>query len=910
MSSYKKRAGLFRHCKTYSNWKKNLSEVSRKRWASYRKSQLNAAVSTDHSYNKQNVSESKNVDDVEIQDLDSENISCEGLDVHEEQIYATPELPKNIKPIGNCRLIVELDHIIMQLNRGCKKCEIPLNMCSAKGVLTRGLGGWLYITCDNPACAVVNKVSIGKQHRRNSTGSNNPFNVSPSGNAIFDVNTKAASGMLHAGIGETHLNNLFTTMNLPQITHRSLKKCENEIGPILESFAKQSAANALMQEKELSEKQAEESETGSFGINVSVDTAWQKRGSQRSYSSLSGFTSTIGNNTKKIVHFNSRMKQCRICWRASKENKIPRKHHCRVNWHGSAKAMEPDMFIEMMKDSADQGIKIRKIAGDDDNTGINRIRKEGNVELVKESDKNHVRKNITKEIYALSTVHKSLSKKVICAITKNFNYMLQQNQGDLDGISKGLRAVVEHMFGNHDYCQDWCGFLKDPEKYKHANLPYGKDLSDESLHQSLTAIFTSLDANKLAHLSSTQANKSFNNTVASKAPKARHYSSSSSLQYRLCAGVSQKNEGHGYMTEVHKAAGLSPSLLTKKRGSNFDKHQMKRRSVASSIAFKRRRLILKSERNSKEISAEVREGDTYSSNIGQEKDVPDISEIPCVTSVCLPKDGNINYVMFDLETGGLARTSDIIQISAVCGKNEFNEYIFPTQPISKGASDVTHLSVANGKLCFKGNPVNTVVAKDGLVQFIAFLQAIQNPVLVRHNIKRFDLRLLHFHLNKYDLWKKFVSLVVGFVDTLAVFKKEYPKQSSYKQSNLMASLLNETYAAHNSLDDVKALQKLSDLVLSKFSSYIFDSSIVVNSVNAPRHKLTLEPLVTGKVISESMANKIAGAGLTYDHLKLAFDRNGMDGLSAVLSEKVNGKVRVTKHPPIIQRIFEHFTTEK
>ena len=41
----------------------------------------------------------------------------------------------------------------------------------------------------------------------------------------------------------------------------------------------------------------------------------------------------------------------------------------------------------------------------------------------------------------------------------------------------------------------------------------------------------------------------------------------------------------------------------------------------------------------------------------------------------------------------------------------------------------------------------------------------------------------------------------------------------------MHNLLNESYAVHNSLDDVKALQKLSQLVLSKFPSYIFDSTI-------------------------------------------------------------------------------------
>ena len=889
MSSYKKRSGLFRR-NTYSNWKHKLSVASKKRWATYRESIPSPQVISDHQYCKENESD--------------RNIPCEGFDVQEVVESQTPLLPKNVIAIDKYRLVIELGHIVEQLRAGCKQCKLQLNLCSALGVQTRGLGGWLYITCDNRACAEVNRISLGKQHRKSTNDkADNPFNISPSGNAIFDINTKAASGMLHAGIGERHLNNLFATMNLPQISHTSLKKREDEIGSVLESFAKQSVESALLKEKELSEQNIEET----TGIDISVDTAWQKRGSQRSYSSLSGFTSAIGKKTRKVVHFSSRMKQCRICWKASQENKIPRKHSCRVNWHGSAKAMEPDMFVEMIKDSTSQGIKIGKIAGDDDNTGINRIRKEGNVEIVKESDKNHVRKNITKRIYALSSVHKSLSKKVIGAITKNFNYMLQQNQGNPSGISNGLIAVVEHMFGNHSSCKEWCGYLQDPEKYKHCNLPYGKDLSDEALHKSLTEIFSSLDANKLAFLSSTQSNESFNNTVASKAPKARHYSSSSSLQYRICAGVSQKNEGHGYMTEVHKAAGLSPGVSAKKRGLHLDEYQKQRQKSQGSVAYKRRRLVLKSERNSKESSAEVREGDTYATNIGQEKDSPDIIEIPCATSIVLPKDGDINYVVFDLETSGLARTSDILQLSAICGNKEFDMYISPLQPISKSASEVTKLSVINGVLCFEGNPVETVATKEALEQFIGYIKAIKNPVLVGHNIKTFDLRLLHHHLNKYELWDNFTSSVVGFIDTLSVFKKELPKQSSYKQSNLMDNLLNETYAAHNSLDDVKALQKLSQLVLSKFPSYIFDSGIIINSVNALRNKLTLQPLLAGKAVSESMASKIGRAGLTYDHLKLAYNRNGMDGLSALLSEKVNGVVRVTKHPPVIQRIFQHFS---
>ena len=301
-------------------------------------------------------------------------------------------------------------------------------------------------------------------------------------------------------------------------------------------------------------------------------------------------------------------------------------------------------------------MKIAKVAGDDDNTGMSQVRRDGNIDIIKESDKNHVRKNISKKLYSLVPKFKSLTKKMISSVTKNFNYMLQQNRGKPEQIAIGLKAVVEHMFGNHTYCGTWCGYLADPEKYKHGNLPYGKDLTDETLCSALSEIFSGLNVNKLAFLSSTQANESFNNTVASKAPKCRHYSGSSSLQYWLCASVSQKNEGYGYMTGVHKVAGLSPSVSAIKRGYQQDKICKCKRAVQRSITFKRKCLQLKSEWNSKETATETREGDTYATNIGMEKDVPDLSEISIAAAAPIFLPADVSYVMFDLETGGFSRT--------------------------------------------------------------------------------------------------------------------------------------------------------------------------------------------------------------------------------------------------------------
>ena len=266
---------------------KKASETMHKRWEKFRKSDNISHINHDHQY-ENNESQS--------------DISQEGIDVYEEVIDSN--LPKGVVPIDKHRFVVELGHIIIQLKSGCIQCNLPLNICNSQGVLPRGLGGWIYNMCDNPAYMKMNKISLEKQHRKTIPEQNNPFNVLPHGSAIFDVNTKAASGMIHAGIGQSHLNNLLSTLNIPQISHTSLKDREEEIGAVIETFANNSVDAALMQEQELAAKEMH-IEDRVPGIEISSDAAWQKRGSQCSYNSLSGIASAIGKRTKKIVHYNS-----------------------------------------------------------------------------------------------------------------------------------------------------------------------------------------------------------------------------------------------------------------------------------------------------------------------------------------------------------------------------------------------------------------------------------------------------------------------------------------------------------------------------------------------------------------------------------------------------------------------------
>ena len=55
-------------------------------------------------------------------------------------------------------------------------------------------------------------------------------------------------GMLHAGVGETHINNLLAVINIPFVYHKTLKRKEREAGKGLESLARKTVEDALREE--------------------------------------------------------------------------------------------------------------------------------------------------------------------------------------------------------------------------------------------------------------------------------------------------------------------------------------------------------------------------------------------------------------------------------------------------------------------------------------------------------------------------------------------------------------------------------------------------------------------------------------------------------------------------------------
>ena len=234
-----------------------------------------------------------------------------------------------------------------------------------------------------------------------------------------------------------------------------------------------------------------------------------------------------------------------------------------------------------------------------------------------------------------------------------------------------------------------------------------------------------------------------------------------------------------------------------------------------------------------------------------------------------------------------------------------------------------------------------------LSRFTRFLESLINcyqrltdqnicTVLLGHNTKRFDIPvLLRNSTNSFK--EKLQSIDVLFGDTLSLFKHlvnskqpdlQQPdgKFSALNQPALYQCLFGEEFDAHDALEDVKALRRMI------FSSKLRQSEEIIfahcrpisyrdafrdlqyldqrNSLMKTFEFKLYNPAGDGD-ITKSMAEKIAGSGLSYDDLAKLFANFGRNGLIAILSKpptanRETDRPRVTKTTRIITAIAKHF----
>ena len=115
---------------------------------------------------------------------------CDGNECRDDLCAMHPPLKsKNIRADGwkFGRRVVELDVLLSSLKycRACRLGPVPLTYYNVVGEMKRGLGGYIYVKCQNVDCGEINCVPYGKTHR---------LKKSKPGMPCFAVNTKLGTG--------------------------------------------------------------------------------------------------------------------------------------------------------------------------------------------------------------------------------------------------------------------------------------------------------------------------------------------------------------------------------------------------------------------------------------------------------------------------------------------------------------------------------------------------------------------------------------------------------------------------------------------------------------------------------------------------------------------------------------------
>ena len=109
----------------------------------------------------------------------------------------------------------------------------------------------------------------------------------------YDINTRIALGALNAGIGQTHVNSLFSRLNAPSVNQTTFEVREREVGKAIESVAEVSCLESCTEERKRAVAAGVQGDDQDLiGVLVSHDMGWQKRG--KAHNSSAGHGAVLG----------------------------------------------------------------------------------------------------------------------------------------------------------------------------------------------------------------------------------------------------------------------------------------------------------------------------------------------------------------------------------------------------------------------------------------------------------------------------------------------------------------------------------------------------------------------------------------------------------------------------------------
>ena len=189
-------------------------------------------------------------------------------------------------------------------------------------------------------------------------------------------------------------------------------------------------------------------------------------------------------------------------------------------------------------------------------------------------------------------------------------------------------------------------------------------------------------------------------------------------------------------------------------------------------------------------------------------------------------------------------------------------------------------------------PVRSASTKTSLTEFSAWLKQIPNSLLVAHNVA-YDSRVLVDAYANAGMEDE-LQHVIGFSDSIRVFKEVYPGRPSYKLGELATAYAPTiAFQAHTATADVDMLRHLLQQISASREllfkhSFSTETAILNNQKNANRrrHISSYCNFIDNNLLSKASSNTLASSGVNANHLRLAHKRGGREGLHLMLKGKI------------------------
>jgi hypothetical protein len=306
----------------------------------------------------------------------------------------------------------------------------------------------------------------------------------------FEINRRLHFALQLSGMGRHDAMNFTGMLNLNvKSMYTRWTEMQEVLAKALIKVGKEVLAENLQIECDLSPEK-----NGRKALAVASDTRWDKKGSSRRYDSLSGCSVALGLRSNLPIEIEPMSSICIKC----KKGIVHEPDICPKNYEGSAKGMEATgaaRIVSRLFQSEDVQCFVEKLVTDDDSS-VRKILTHSYRELIEAgemleadwprykngtgakkpdngllpilhaiiillADKGHRVRGYSSKLFA--EAYKS--KKMGCGMSKldaermkrRLSWTLKLHcGGTYEDFKKAVQAVLEHHFGNHEFCADWC----------------------------------------------------------------------------------------------------------------------------------------------------------------------------------------------------------------------------------------------------------------------------------------------------------------------------------------------------------------------------------------------------------------------------------------------------------------------